>query len=137
MFFFQVPGLPERVLARGQGRGLFQRMAAIGRPGAFSEADLPVYREAWAQPDARRGMVDWYRAALRDALGPRPESARITVPAQLIWGKQDKLLAPELVPATLELCDDGRVVWFERATHWVQHEEHEGVLAALQGFLPR
>lgn len=135
MFFFQLPVLPERALLRQGGRALFSRMAAIGRPGAFDEADLPVYQAAWSQPGAARAMVDWYRAVLRTSLGPPPEDPRVHVPAQIIWGRQDALLSPELVPATVALCDDVRVEWFDEATHWVQHEEPERVQAVLLEFL--
>ncbi|WP_431861945.1 alpha/beta fold hydrolase [Azospirillum sp.] len=37
--------------------------------------------------------------------------------------------------AALDLCDDGRLVRFERATHWLQHEEAERVNRELIAFL--
>ena len=34
----------------------------------------------------------------------------------------------------MALCDDGRVVRLTDASHWVQHEETERVLAELAAF---
>lgn len=131
MFFFQLPWLPERTF----GPGLFARMRAIGREDAFRDEDAPAYLAAWRQPGAPRGMVDWYRAALRAALGPRPEDPRIKVPIEVIWGRQDVLLSPEMVAPSLRLCERGHVTWFEDATHWVHHEERVRVLNTILDFL--
>jgi pimeloyl-ACP methyl ester carboxylesterase len=35
---------------------------------------------------------------------------------------------------SLELCDDGRLVFYENATHWVQHDEAEEVNRQLLSF---
>jgi hypothetical protein len=40
-----------------------------------------------------------------------------------------------MVGPSLALCDRGRSIFFERATHWVQHEEAAGVNALLLRFL--
>ncbi len=135
MFYFQLPGLPERAFTKAGGKKQFERMVALGRPGAFHPADAPAYQRAWAQAGAPRAMVDWYRAALRTTIRGGFEAARVRVPLQMIWGKQDRLLGAELVEPSLQLCDDGRVTWFEDATHWVQHEEFDGVLETSLAFL--
>jgi pimeloyl-ACP methyl ester carboxylesterase len=35
---------------------------------------------------------------------------------------------------SIELCDEGRLVFLEEATHWVQHEEPETVNQLLIEF---
>ncbi len=135
MFYFQVPLLPERSIMKADGRSLFDRIVASSRPGTFSKADEAVYLKAWAQPEAPRAMLDWYRAALRQTQGPQPESFRIKVPMLVLWGRKDELLGVELVQPSLELCDAGRVIWFDQATHWVHHEEFDAVYAELMEFL--
>ena len=63
MAFFQLPWLPERVLARNDAawiRRAFRDMA-VDR-GRFPDAVLDVYARAALQPGALTAMLDWYRA---------------------------------------------------------------------------
>lgn len=122
MFFFQLPWLPERFLRRHDFAKAAAALTRTSRPGAFAGADLGRYRAAWAQPGALTGMVNWYRAMVR-AMPARPRSLRVRVPTLLIWGARDRFLGRELAQPSIELCDDGRLVFLEDATHWVQHEE--------------
>jgi pimeloyl-ACP methyl ester carboxylesterase len=121
VFFFQVPGLPERFLAR-DGFANLARAVRGGRRGTCTDEDLVVYREAWAQPGALTAMVNWYRAALRST-GPRPPRLRVRVPTLLLWGARDRFLGREMAEPSAALCDDGRLELFEGATHWLQHDE--------------
>ncbi len=98
----------------------------FGDSTAFTPEDLKLYKQAWKQPGATRGMLNWYRA-VRQAPPQRLTDPRIQPPTLLIWGKQDKVMLPELAQASIELCDDGRLVYIEEASHWVQHEAPEKV----------
>jgi pimeloyl-ACP methyl ester carboxylesterase len=71
-------------------------------------------------------MLHWYRALLR-ARPQTPDDMRVHVPTLLIWGTKDKFLGREMAQPSIDLCDDGRLVPLEDATHWVQHEEAEHV----------
>ena len=131
IFFFQLPWLPERVLVRSLAE---RALRGTSRRGTFSDEDLARYREAWRQPGAMRSMVNWYRAAIRGSgrpFGPR----RVPVETVVLWGARDTALGREMVGPSLALCDRGRSIFFERATHWVQHEEAAGVNALLLRFL--
>ncbi len=130
--FFQIPGLPERRLTADRGRTLRRALAATSRPGTFTEADLDRYAEAWLRPGAMRAMLDWYRALARL---PRDPAPRVRMPALILWGMQDHALQSGLAEASLALCDDGRLVWHPRATHWLPHEEPEAVNTELLAFL--
>jgi pimeloyl-ACP methyl ester carboxylesterase len=123
--FFQVPQLPEKLLSWQRARLLARVLRSSSEPGTFSDTDLVAYRAAWNQPNAVRSMVNWYRAALRVPAGRRP-SIRVTVPTLLIWGVYDQFLKREMAQASIDLCDNGRVV-FLPTTHWVQHEQPERV----------
>lgn len=128
--FFQVPWLPEAVLRAGDFYLLRRAMRTSSRPGTFSEADLDRYRAAWAEPDALTAMLNWYRA-----LPSSPATDRIAIPTLVIWGVHDRFLERGLAEASLTLCDHGRILWFEDATHWVQHEEPDRVNTAMLEFL--
>lgn len=133
MFFFQLPWLPELFFRRRNFTNGIRALKGTSRRGTFSDADLAVYREAWARPGAVRGMLAWYRAALRrPAL--RVDDPRIRVPTLILWGVRDRFLGRELIEPSLALCDDGRAHLFDQATHWLQHEEPEAVNSHLISF---
>jgi epoxide hydrolase 4 len=131
---FQIPRLPERTLGRDDGRALAGVLVRTSRPGTFSAEDLAEYRRSWSTPNAIRPMLDWYRAALRHPPAPVSD-ARITVPTLLVWGAQDRYLGSEMARPSIDLCDDGRLVIIESATHWLQHEEPERVIALIDRFV--
>lgn len=134
ILFFQLPWLPEMALSAGNWWALAQAMKASSRPGTFSEVDLGAYRRAWSQPGAMTAMLNWYRA-LRRVRPQRLPGPRITVPTLLIWGARDTALSRELAPLSIDLCDDGRLVLIEEATHWIQHEEPERVNGLIHRFI--
>ncbi len=134
IFFFQVPGLAEALFRRRGGRLAARVLRATSRPGTFQDEDLARYREAWARPQAMRSMVNWYRAAIRGAVRPFGPN-RVPVETLVVWGARDVALGREMVAPSLELCDRGRLVVFENASHWVQHEEAESVTDLLKRFL--
>ncbi|GAB4026527.1 alpha/beta fold hydrolase [Spirosoma koreense] len=124
--FFQMPWLPEALCRFGNWAMLVRTLQKSSRPDTFNDADFREYRAAWSQPGALTAMINWYRAALRKPPSRRAE-VRVKVPTLIIWGVQDQFLKRELAQASLTLCDNGRVVFFEKATHWVQHEEAKRV----------
>ncbi|MDB5511297.1 MAG: alpha/beta hydrolase [Enterovirga sp.] len=129
---FQIPALPERLLAARGFLALRQALRRTSWPGAFTDEDLAIYREAWKQPGALTGMLNWYRALIRRP--PKP-AGRVRPPTRIFWGKRDAALGEGLADESLALCDDGRITWFEDATHWVLHEEPKAIAADLAAFL--
>jgi epoxide hydrolase 4 len=135
MFVFQLPWLPDRLIALNRWqyfRDLFERDA---RPGAFSAADIERYVEAWSRAGAATATINYYRAAFRRtpqraAAGIRPVNA----PTLVIWGERDRHLGAEL--AEPERRDVPRLHRVERldASHWVQHDEPETVNRLLTEF---
>ncbi|MGZ3689783.1 MAG: alpha/beta fold hydrolase [Bdellovibrionota bacterium] len=125
--FFQIPWLPEFLLSAGR---LTRTLTATSRVGTFSEGALARYHEAWKQPGAVRGMVNWYRAVRleTEAVG------RIRVPTLVLWGMKDRFLGAEMAEESVAQCENGRLERLEGATHWVQHEEPARVNELLGGF---
>ncbi|MCX6217415.1 alpha/beta hydrolase [Spirosoma sp.] len=124
--FFQLPWLPEAVSSAGNWSMFVRTLLGSSRPGTFRRADLQQYKAAWSQPGAVTAMINWYRASLRKPPARRP-SVRVTVPTLLIWGTRDKFLKQQMAQPSIDLCDNGRLVFLENASHWVQHEEAERV----------
>jgi pimeloyl-ACP methyl ester carboxylesterase len=131
--FFQIPGLPEFLLRAGRFAALRGMLRGSSRPDTFSKEDLRRYTDAWKQPGALTAMLNWYRAALRTGGGIRGEG-RVSMPTLILWGEKDIALSSENARWSLEYCDQGRLVLFPEATHWVQHDESERVTARLLDF---
>ena len=79
-------------------------------------------------------MVNWYRADLR-SVGTRLPRLRVGVPTLVLWGARDPFLGREMAEPSVALCDDGRLEFFETATHWLQHDEADAVNDRLRRFL--
>ncbi len=133
IFAFQLPWLPEALLRCQNGRLLASGLRGK-TPESITREDRNRYREAWRAPGALTGMLNWYRAMLRHP--PRSSgSTRVTVPTLILWGERDRYLSKGLGPLSLDRCEQGRLVTFPEATHWLQHDEPEGVNREILAFL--
>lgn len=136
MLFFQLPRLPELAMRAGSWwswRRLFETEA---RPGAFTPQDIERYVEAWSQPGAPTGMVNYYRAALRQTPGRAAARIRpVEAPTLVIWGQRDRHLGAELAePERADVPNLERVVRLPEASHWVHQDEPERVSELLVDF---
>ena len=133
MFAFQLPWLPEWMARRKNWRLAVRALTATSKRGTFSEKDLDLYREAWSQPRAITSSINWYRAAFRKR-PPNPKSSRVTVTTLMIWGKKDVFLGSEMAQESIELCDDGRLVMLDDASHWLHHEQPDRINQLISEF---
>ena len=127
---FQLPKLPEALLSAGRHRALRRALLESSRPGTFTEADLDRYAAAWSEPGALTAMLNWYRALRHRSPGALP---RIEAETLVLWGVEDRFLERALAAEGAARCRSARVRYLP-ATHWVQHEEAEAVVAELLGF---
>lgn len=132
--FFQIPRLPEATLSADGYRGLRRALLKSSRNGTFSETDLAHYEEAWSRPGALTAMLNWYRA-LPGFLPEDRSGLRVPMPVLVVWGLRDGFMERGMAEASLALCDQGRIRWFEDATHWVHLEEAQALQAELTDFL--
>jgi pimeloyl-ACP methyl ester carboxylesterase len=132
--FFQLPWLPELSMRIGNWRGAALGMRRSGKPQAFTDEDIENYKEAWSQPGAITAMLNWYRAATR--YQPKINNGmRVSVRTLILWGVKDFALSRRMARPSLDYCDDGRLIFFPDATHWVQREEADEVNRHLLEFL--
>ena len=132
--FFQLPWLPETILRIGNWRVASSSLCRSGRPNAFTNEDIEQYKESWSQPGAMTAMLNWYRAASRY----RPDLAngmQVQVRTLILWGVQDFALSRRMARPSLDYCEDGNLIFFPDATHWVQREEADEVNRRLLAFL--
>lgn len=135
MFFFQIPRLPE-YMARRNEFAVGKRSLRADSKKAFSDEDLERYVEAWSQPGALTGAVNYYRAALRRSPGKALAQMKpIEAQTLVIWGMLDRHLGSELAEPAPEWVPNVRVERIPDATHWVQHDAPERVNELLVEFL--
>jgi pimeloyl-ACP methyl ester carboxylesterase len=132
--FFQIPGLADWMMARDNFRMAARMLIGSGRKSTFSRADLEAYKQAWSQPGALTAMINWYRAMVWHR-PPTPKDIRLQMPVLIQWGKQDVALSYEMAEESIKLCDNGRLIFYDNATHWVQHDEADAVNKELLAFL--
>jgi len=144
VLLFQVPWLPERLLAADDYRLVGRMVSDTTRPDALTEADLRRYRDAMARSGSPTGPLNYYRAIVRETAGrtlrslvPGSESrdATVRVPTLVIWGEQDRALSTDLLDGLGEWVPDLRIERLPTASHWVQADEPERVTELLVDFL--
>ena len=131
--FFQIPGLADWLMSRNNFAGIVRMLKASSKADTFSEQDINEYRKAYANSDGLTGMINWYRAMarFRPAL---PRNIHLEMPVRILWGKNDIALSAEMAEQSLKYCKNGELIFFENATHWVQHDEPEQINNHLTTF---
>jgi pimeloyl-ACP methyl ester carboxylesterase len=135
----------ERVLSEN-GYARLVRMtldAWQARGGGASEEDRRAYIDAWSQPGALTGALNWYRAsplhppqADGSDLPPQLEAGafQVVVPTLVIWGDRDEALLIGNLDGLEDVVADLQVVRIPDASHWVVHEKPAEVAALIRKF---
>ncbi|HYP24377.1 MAG TPA: 4-alpha-glucanotransferase [Actinomycetota bacterium] len=134
--FFQLPWLPERLMAANDYEALrrvFRHDPSRG--DAFTDEDVERYVEAARRSDGLRYPINYYRALLRPNPLPALRWRVIERPVQVIWGERDRALGPELAEPDRAWVPDVEVHRLPEATHWVQHDAPARVNELLADFL--
>jgi len=133
-----IVGLPrgemeQRFLAQD---GLVLRSLFAGLP----QSSVDEYLEVLGTPEAMRGVLDWYRAALsKQDDGPRgmdPDFPSIHIPTLYVWSDRDAAIGPAGAHATGEYIDGPyRFVIFEGVDHWIPERAPDRFNAELLAHL--
>jgi epoxide hydrolase 4 len=115
--------------------------------GHFTEEDRKAYLEAWSQPGALTGGLNYYRAsrvgppAAADAkprsFDPGTSSLAVKVPTLVIWGEKDTALTPGNLDGLDEFVPDLSVRRIPDGSHWVVHEKPAEVNGHIRAFIAR
>jgi pimeloyl-ACP methyl ester carboxylesterase len=131
-FFFDLPGLPESVVHADRWH-FFRHFLRDARP-AYTPEEIDRYVEAWSQPGAAAGMINYYRASVRQKHA-EAQIRPISAPTLVIWGQRDRYLGEELAePDHDDVPNLDRVERLPDASHWVHHDEAERVNQLLTDF---
>jgi pimeloyl-ACP methyl ester carboxylesterase len=133
-FFFALPDLPETVVHANHWH-FFRHFLRDARP-PFTPEQTDRYVEAWSQPGASTGMINYYRSSVRQNQKKAEAALRpIKAPTLVIWGERDHYLGPELAePEHDDVPNLARVERLPEASHWVHHDEAERVTQLLIDF---
>jgi pimeloyl-ACP methyl ester carboxylesterase len=133
-FFFDLPDVPETVVHANHWH-FFRNFLRDARP-AYTDEEIAHYVEAWSQPGASTGMINYYRSSVRTP--PRKAEAAlkpIDAPTLVIWGERDHFLGQELAePEHDDVPNLDRVERLPDASHWVHHDEADRVTQLLTDF---
>lgn len=136
---FQVPWLPEAVLAPGHARlvgAIFNIMRV--QPEYLPDDIVHLYRNQAGEPGALTSMVNYYRAALRGGGALRQQRLGypiIHVPTLVIWGLQDQALARQNLDGLNGLVANLTLVTMDAAGHFVHQDEPQRVTHEIMSWL--
>jgi pimeloyl-ACP methyl ester carboxylesterase len=137
IFFFQLPRIPEWLLARNGYAAIAQAIRGMAvDKSRFPREVLRVYQDAAAQPGALTAMLNYYRALFRGISTARQRgSPKITVPTLMLWGEEDAALGKELTYGTERYVSDLALRYLPNVSHWVQQEAPETVNLMLSAWI--
>ena len=117
------------------------------KQGHFTEADKQAYLEAWSQPGALTGGLNYYRAAqvapptaaapAAPAAAPFPAlpTMKVMVPTLVIWGEKDTALLTGNLEGLDAFVPQLTIRRIPDGTHWVVHERPEVVNKYIREFI--
>lgn len=132
IFFFQLPKIPELVIAANDYAFIRKSFAGDGIPNE----DIERYVSALRKPGVLRSAVNYYRAVMRRLVkGSVPKPQVIDKEVLVIWGDRDRFLGKELAEPPPRFVPKQKVIHLPRASHWVQLDERERVNGLLLDFV--
>jgi epoxide hydrolase 4 len=136
------PTLQENNYAR-----LVGMMTKWGDNAWFTDAVKAKYIEAWSQPGALTGGLNYYRSTpmyppTENDPGPKalkldPAQFHVRVPALAIWGEQDVALLTTNLDGLGEYVSDLTIKRIPDGSHWVSHEKPALVNQLIREFIKK
>jgi pimeloyl-ACP methyl ester carboxylesterase len=134
----------EDILARDNYALLVNSILKDGiERGYFTEEDKNAYVEAWSQPGALTGGLNYYRAAhlgsfageRDDSLSADPSLFTVRVPALVIWGEKDRWLLTGNLEGLEKYVPNLTIKRIPDGSHWVIHEKPALVNSYIREFI--
>jgi len=138
----------EQTLAQNNYAGLMDMVTQFGSKWVMTEQDRLKYIEAWSQPGALTGGLNYYRvsplypptspddeARIKSILNLPPEMLAVKVPTLVVWGEQDHALLTGNLDGLEDYVENLTIKRIPDGSHWVSHEQPDRVNALIREFL--
>ena len=136
----------ERVMTENNYARLVGMLKSAGSNGEWLTDDVKTkYIEAWSQPGAVTGGLNYYRSSPLypptkedpGASAVKIDPARVTVHMStlVIWGDADTALLPSLLDGLEEYVPKLTLKRIPNGSHWVIHEQPELVNKYIRAFI--
>src|SRR5438477_2492904 len=142
----------EQTLADGNYTALVSIVLSAGlSSGAFTEDAKAAYLNAWAQPGALTGGLNYYRAnrvgppgrgteaealpAPTATVAPNPSLLTVKVPTLVIWGEKDTALLTKNLDELDQFVPELTIKRIPDGSHWVIHEKPAEVNGYIRDFI--
>jgi epoxide hydrolase 4 len=146
MLMFRGPQAEDTLSADGYARLTSMVLGAGLKDGTITEADRKMYVDAWSQPGALTGGLNYYRSS---GIGPpatasapsqeAPAAAippiMVRVPTLVIWGEKDTALLTSNLNGLDQVVPKLTVRRIPEGTHWVVREKPADVNRLIREFL--
>ena len=109
----------------------------------LSDADMELYYQAWSQPGALTGGLNYYRASRlippTERAGQSDISDRFSQPLQVptlvIWGEQDPALLTGNLNGLDQYVTNLTIQRVPDGSHWVIHEQPTRINELIRGYI--
>jgi len=134
----------EEILSRNNYGELASSLLQDGlEQGYFTEEDKKAYIEAWSQPGALTGGLNYYRAASLgpftgdgdDILSMDPSLFTVKTPTLVIWGEKDRWLLPGNLDGLEKYVLELTIKRIPDGSHWVIHEKPALINSYIREFI--
>jgi pimeloyl-ACP methyl ester carboxylesterase len=141
----------EKTLSENRYALLVDRIVdPLLKTGAFTEEDKAAYVEAWSQPRALTGGLNYYRANRSGPPTPGQDTrlsasladndklegpSIVNVPTLVIWGEQDMRVLSQNLDGLEQFVPTLTVKRIPDGSHWVVHEKPNQVNAYIREFV--
>ncbi len=107
------------------------------RPGAFTDADLDVYRDAWSNIDEMRAGINYYREN-KNALFKHYrlyKENKVKCPTCIVWADKDLALSVALTKGMDQWCEiPPEVHILPNCGHWIAQEAPDELYTIIMNF---
>lgn len=154
VMFFNLPVLPELSFRAFSDKLIAGALTGGStRKEGFDTESVRVYQDAYATPERVRSALAYYRTVTRRSLqkqirgrlrgkgGLRPTGLegeaprRIVAPTLLVWGMDDPVLTPALLPGIKRDIPQAEVVEVHGCGHFLPEERPEELARAIRAFV--
>ena len=138
----------EEMLSENGYAMLMEVLVQFGSKWEMSEEKRLKYLDAWSQPGALTGSLNYYRASplyppaseideeqIQSVLNLPKELFEVKVPTLVIWGELDRALLPGNLDGLEDYIDDLTIRRISDGTHWVIHEQPELINTLIRDFI--